>query len=433
MSAERPLDVIIFGATGFTGKYTIYEGVQLLDGLKWGVAGRSAEKLAQVLKEMGGKAGKDLSGTPTVIADVNDPASLKKMAEQCRIVINCCGPYRFFGEPVVKACVEAGTHHVDVSGEPQYMEKMQLSYNEAAEKKGVYVVSACGFDSIPADLGTVFLEREFDGTVNSVETFLETKLNKPETGAVLHYGTWESAIYGLAHANELRGIRRQLFPTRLPEFQPRLKGRPIWVKTEVGNKGWCLPFPGSDRSVMMRSQRYFYDNDKKRPVQVKAYINFERFIEVAAIIFFGALFAIMTRFKLGRKMLLKYPGIFSGGFVSHEGPSEEMMKNTDFAVYLSGEGWDRDQEQLEASDQYKTPPNKQLLAKVSGTNPGYGATCVALLLAATTILKESDKMPSTGGVFPPGAAYYKTSLIEKLCQNGFKFEVLSSKTAPVPK
>lgn len=424
MSADRPLDVVIFGATGFTGKYTIYEGIKLLEGLKWGVAGRNKEKLAQVLKEIGQKADKDLSETPVVIADVKDPESLKKLAEQCRIVVNCCGPYRFFGEPVVKACIEAGTHHVDVSGEPQYMERMQLLYNEKAQEKGVYIVSACGFDSIPADLGTVFLEKEFDGTVNSVETFLETKSPKSDGGAVLHYGTWESAIYGLAHANELRGIRSKLFQSRLPNFQPRLKDRPLLHRSKFVNDRWCLPFPGSDRSVVMRSQRYFYDNDKKRPIQMKAYVTFATILEVLAVILIGAVFGIMTRFKLGRQLLLKYPRLFSAGFVSHEGPSEKTMENTTFAIYFKGEGWNRDQDQLEPSDQFKVPPNKKLKVKVSGTNPGYGATCVALLLSATTILNQSDKMPSTGGVFPPGAAYYKTNLIEELCKNGFKFEVL---------
>lgn len=424
MSADRPLDVIIFGATGFTGKYTIYEGIKLLEGLKWGVAGRNKEKLAQVLKEIGQKADKDLSETPMVIADVKEQDSLKKMAEQCRIVVNCCGPYRFFGEPVVKACIESGTHHVDVSGEPQYMERMQLLYHEKAQEKGVYVVSACGFDSIPADLGTVFLEKEFDGTVNSVETFLETKSLKSDGGAVIHYGTWESAIYGLAHAHELRGIRNKLFQSRLPNFQPRLKDRPLLHRSKFVNNRWCLPFPGSDRSVVMRSQRFFYDNDKKRPVQMKAYVSFTTLFEVLAVIVIGAVFGIMTRFKLGRQLLLKYPRLFSGGFISHEGPSEQTMQNTTFSIYFKGQGWDRDQDQLEPSDQFKVSPNKKLNVKVSGTNPGYGATCVALLLSATTILKQSDKMPSTGGVFPPGAAYYKTNLIEELCKNGFKFEVL---------
>jgi short subunit dehydrogenase-like uncharacterized protein len=88
---------------------------------------------------MGAKAKTDLSHTPIIIADVNDEESLKKMAEKCRIVVNACGPYRFWGEAVIKVCIEAGTHHVDVSGEPQYMERMQLEYNEKAKEKGVII------------------------------------------------------------------------------------------------------------------------------------------------------------------------------------------------------------------------------------------------------------------------------------------------------
>lgn len=424
MSSDRQLDVIIFGASGFTGKYTIYEGIKLLAGLKWGIAGRNQDKLAKIVKEVEKKADKDLSEVPIIIADVKDPESLKKMAEQCKIVINCCGPYRFYGEPVVKACIEMGTHHVDVSGEPQYMERMQLLYHEQAQAKGVYVVSACGFDSIPADMGTVFLEKNFDGVVNSVEMFLESNVSRNGGGAVIHYGTWESAIYGLAHANELRGIRSQLFQARLPNFQPKLKDRPLLHKSRFVNDQWVLPFPGSDRSVVMRSQRFFYDNDKKRPVQMKAYVAFSSFIQVLGVILVAAIFGIMTRSKLGRQLLLKYPSLFSAGFISHEGPSEETMEHHEFAVYLKGEGWNKDEEQLEPSDQYKVPPNKKLAVKVSGTNPGYGATCIALLLSATTILKQHDKMPSTGGVYPPAAAYYKTDLIDELGKNGLKFEVI---------
>ena len=173
MSSER-LDVVIFGASGYTGQYTVYEGVKVLDGLKWGVAGRSKEKLETTLAEMGKKAEKDLSKTPIIIADVNDEKSLLEMAKQAKVIVNCCGPYRHFGEQVVKACIEAGTHHVDVSGEPQYMETMQLKYNDQAREKGIYIVSACGFDSIPADMGVVFLQDKFEGTLNSVETYLHS-------------------------------------------------------------------------------------------------------------------------------------------------------------------------------------------------------------------------------------------------------------------
>ena len=125
MSSER-LDVVIF-VSSYTGKYTIYEGVAVLKGLKWAVAGRNKNKLEGVLAEMGKKAGKDLSKTQIIIADVGDEKSLVEMAKQAKVVVNCCGPYRHWGEQVVKACIEAGTHHVDVSGEPQYMETVYRS------------------------------------------------------------------------------------------------------------------------------------------------------------------------------------------------------------------------------------------------------------------------------------------------------------------
>lgn len=166
MSSER-LDVIIFGASGYTGQYTVFEGVKVLKGLKWGVSGRNKEKLESVLSTVGKKAGQDLSKIPIVIADIKDQNSLVEMAKRAKVVVNCCGPYRHFGEQVVTACIEAGTHHVDVSGEPQYMETMQLKYHEQAQEKGVYIVSACGFDSIPCDLGIVFLQETFGGTLNT--------------------------------------------------------------------------------------------------------------------------------------------------------------------------------------------------------------------------------------------------------------------------
>ncbi|XP_050069983.1 saccharopine dehydrogenase-like oxidoreductase [Anopheles maculipalpis] len=422
---EERLDVIIFGASGFTGKYTIFEGIKLLEGLRWGVAGRSRDKLRQTVAEVEKKANKDLSEVPIITADLKDEESLKRMAEQCKVLINCCGPYRFYGKPVVSACIEAGTHHVDVSGEPQYMERMQLEYHQQAQERGVYVVSACGFDSIPADLGTVFLEREFDGVVNSVETYLQVSSKIPhDGGAVLHYGTWESAIYGLAHANELRPLRTQLYKTRLPNFQPRLKDRMVVHKASFLNGWWAVPFPGSDRSVVMRSQRHFYDTEKKRPIQMKAYVAFESIVQVLGVALVAIVFAIMCRFKFGRQLLLKYPKLFTLGYASHEGPSEKSMENAQFAIYFRGEGWDKDEKLLEPTDQFKSPPTKKIVTKVSGTNPGYGATCVALILSALTILRESDKMPGTGGVYPPGAAYAKTSLIEQLSKNGFKFEVI---------
>lgn len=107
----------------------------------------------------------------------------------------------------------------------QYMERMQLEYNKAAKEAGVYVISACGFDSIPCDLGIIYTQQKFEGEINSVETYLEAWSSVSVGGASLHYGTWESAVYGLAHANELRGLRTKLFPERLPQMKPKLAPR----------------------------------------------------------------------------------------------------------------------------------------------------------------------------------------------------------------
>lgn len=429
--AEK-LDVIIFGASGFTGKYTVFEAISVLQNLRWGVAGRSRAKLENVLKDMGLKANKNLTATPIIIADVENESSLIEMAKRCKVLVNCCGPYRFYGEPVIKACIEAGTHHVDVSGEPQYMERMQLKYNKLAKEKNIYIVSACGFDSIPADMGTVFIEKNFDGVVNSVEMYLQSYKKNGSVGgsggASLHYGTWESAVYGLAYSNELRHIRAQLYSERLPKFYPILKNRPLIFKSDIVN-GVCLPFPGSDRSVVMRSQRFMYENEKKRPVQIQAYIAFSSWMAAIMVALVALVFGAMTKFSFGRRLLLKYPKLFSLGFVSHEGPREEVMEMLHFSVIMKALGWPKTERLSEVTDQYTDPPSKSLMVKISGTNPGYGATCVAVLCTALTILKESDKMPGSGGVLPPGAAFAKTSLIAELekYEHGMKFEILANK------
>lgn len=186
-------------------------------------------------------------------ADIDDMESLERMTASAKIIINAVGPYRFYGERVIQACIKSGTHHVDVSGEPQFMETMQLKYHDVAKEKGIYIISACGFDSIPADLGAVFLQKNFEGnfdiyslliilciykiffffdvgTVNTIESYMyTTEEGGPYPGATLHYGTYESAVYGLAHWNELKAIRSKLYPEKLPLMEPKLKTKYVII------------------------------------------------------------------------------------------------------------------------------------------------------------------------------------------------------------
>lgn len=154
----KEFDIVVYGATGYTGRLVAEYLVKEYGGdasLKWAMAGRSADKLKPVRDEIGAP-----SSTPLVIADASDPASLKAMAEAARCVITTVGPYQLYGEPLVAACVEAGTDYVDLCGEPNWMRAMIDKYEAAAKKSGARIVFSCGFDSIPFDLGVWHTQQE---------------------------------------------------------------------------------------------------------------------------------------------------------------------------------------------------------------------------------------------------------------------------------
>lgn len=145
----------------------------------------------------------------------------------------------------------------------------------------------------------------FPGTVNTIETYLETNARVDDGGAKIHYGTWESAIYGLAHYNELRPIRQKLYPERLPKFTPNLESRGMVHRSEVNKNKWTIPFLGSDKSVITRTQRFFFDFYKQRPVQVATFYVAPSFFAIIAMALFGLVFKLLTSFEWGRSLLLK--------------------------------------------------------------------------------------------------------------------------------
>lgn len=365
-----------------------------------------------------------MSDVPIIPSDIKNGDSLLKMAKRAKVVINCCGPYRFLGEPVVKACIEAGANYVDVSAEPQFLESIQLNYHKAAQEKGVYIVNACGFDCIPCDLGLIFIQDKFPGTLNSVVTYLDLWVEgKNIPGPLVNYGTWESVVYAIAHVYELSAIRKQLFPEKLPTFKPKVKPRIIPHRAEGG---WAMPFFSADLGVMNRTQRYLYEHENKRPVQVDTQGIFKSFFLMLATAF-GLFFALLlVDFKFGRDWLLNYPHIFSWGtFRKDQYPSEEKTEKTVFQITLYAEGWD--QKLTNRNDQYSNPPNKSIVARVKGRNPAYGTTCACLVGSAITIATEKNKLPQKGGVYTPGIAFGKTSLIELLNKNEVSFDILYQK------
>ena len=155
--ADRPFDIVVYGATGYTGRLVAeylahhYQG----KGPKWAMAGRSADKLAEVRDLIGAPA-----DTPLVVANSDDPASMQALAESTRVVVTTVGPYQLYGEPLLKACVAAGTDYADLCGEPGWMREMIDAYHEAAKASGARIAFSSGFDSIPFDLGVFMLQQE---------------------------------------------------------------------------------------------------------------------------------------------------------------------------------------------------------------------------------------------------------------------------------
>lgn len=156
MAGQADIDIVIFGATGFTGQLVAeYFQKNYSDGsVTWAMAGRSAEKLAKIRDKMGISSDVEL-----ITADSSDPQSMTAMACRAKVVITTVGPYQLYGEELLKACVCHGTHYVDLCGEPAWMRQMIDRYEDEAKSTGAAIVFSCGFDSIPFDLGVFGLQK----------------------------------------------------------------------------------------------------------------------------------------------------------------------------------------------------------------------------------------------------------------------------------
>jgi len=153
--SRREFEIVVYGATGFTGRLVAEFLASHHPGVRFAMAGRSEDKLKAVRDEI-----KAPSDTPLIIADSDDHQSLLSMSGRAEAVISTVGPYQLYGEPLLRACVLNGTNYVDLCGEPAWMKDMIDKYDAQAKETGARVVLSCGFDSVPFDLGVLFLQKE---------------------------------------------------------------------------------------------------------------------------------------------------------------------------------------------------------------------------------------------------------------------------------
>ncbi|MFJ5709305.1 saccharopine dehydrogenase family protein [Streptomyces sp. NPDC093105] len=384
----RRYDVVLFGATGFVGELTAeYLAEHAPAGCRWALAGRSAARLAALRDRLA--AGRPhLADVPLLVADSGDPASLRALAESARVVASTVGPYVWYGEGLVAACADAGTDYLDLTGEAEFVDLMYVRHDARARETGARLVHACGFDSVPHDLGVLFtVERLPEGVPLRVDGFVRA-------GAVFSGGTFASALTAFGRGRE---ILRAAHERRL--HAPRLVGRraraPLGAprfSTETGT--WALPLPTLDPQVVARSaaslERYGPDFRYRHYASVKTLP-----MALGGTAAIGAAVTAAQLPPLRRWMMDRYE--------AGSGPSAERRARSWFTVRFVGEGGGR-----------------RVFTEVSGGDPGYDET--AKMLAESALCLALDPLPETAGQVTTAVAM-GDALITRLRAAGLRFRV----------
>ncbi|MFF6906756.1 saccharopine dehydrogenase family protein [Streptomyces sp. NPDC012389] len=386
--AARPLDVVLFGATGFVGVLTAeYLAAHAPEGLRWGLAGRSRTKLER-LRERLTAIEPRCAGLPLLETDADDEDALRELATSTRVVATTVGPYILYGEKLVAACAEAGTDYLDLTGEAEFIDRMYVRHDARARETGARIVHACGFDSVPHDLGAYFTVKQLpEGVPLTVDGFVRSN-------AVFSGGTFASALTAMGRGPQMLLAARE---RRLHE--PRQVGRRVRTPTGSphfsGATGtWALPLPTVDPAVVGRSaralERYGPDFRYRHFASVKTL--------PMALGGPAAVGALVAAAQVGpvRDWLM-------GRYEAGQGPDAERRKRSWFSVRFVGEGGGR-----------------RVFTEVSGGDPGYDET--AKILAESALCLALDKLPETSGQVTTATAM-GDALLERLTAAGLRFRV----------
>ena len=382
--ASRPYEVVVFGATGFTGGLTAeYLARHAPADLRWAIAGRSQPKLDALRQRLLALAG-GAREIATLQASVDDAASVSRMAAQTKVLLTTVGPFADYGEPVARACIEQGTDYVDSTGEPAFVDMLLERYAAEAEARGVRLVSCCGLDAIPTDLGAFFTVAQLpEGQPIRMSGYLQLQ-------ARFSGGTERSAIKAL-------GTTRPVWPPPSPKAT---SGRHVEVlagKVErIAGLGWVSPMPTIDGPIAVRSAAAL---DRYGPDFRYAHHAVHGSLGVLLLtgVFFGML-ALLVRIAPIRTLILKFAKR------SGEGPSEEVRAKSWFKLRFIAEGG-----------------GKKVQTEVAGGDPGYGET--SKMLAESALCLARDTLPQRAGVLTPAQAMGE-QLLERLQRAGLSFRVL---------
>jgi short subunit dehydrogenase-like uncharacterized protein len=389
MSTNRKFGVVVYGATGYTGRLVceyLNKQYGVNGDVNWAMAGRSEEKLVQVRDEMGIP-----SDVPFVIADAENPASVKAMVESTQVILTTVGPYQKYGSDLVRECSETGTDYVDLCGEPGWMHEMIAAHGKAAKTSGARIVFSCGFDSVPFDLGIYFLQQA------SI-----AKLGKPL-----------SRIKG-----RVRAMKGTFSGGTLESFRLTMKAaakNPALIKVLTNPFSLTESFSGPEQPSGMAP---IFDEDLNSwsAPFVMATINTKNIHRSNYLLAheYGDNFVYDEMMLTGpgekgeamAKMVAADKSMANDPMQPGEGPSKESRETGFYDVLFAGSNNDGD----------------VLMASVKGDkDPGYGSTCKMISESAICLLKNLDA--ASGGIWTPASAM-GSLLIDRLQDNaGLSFQL----------
>ena len=396
--ADRQFDIVLYGASGFTGKLVAAYLIEAHPDVTWAIAGRNQQKLEALRREL------NQPELPIVIADSADAASLAAMAAKTKTLVSTVGPYAQFGTPVLEACAQEGTHYCDLTGEAQWMAEVYERIDPIAKASGARLVHCCGFDSIPSDLSVFFLQKHFKERFGHYATHVTGRMGRAVGG--VSGGTVASLMYVAEQASKDPVIKERimdpyaLYPAGIAKGQdgPDQAG----IAWDDNFESWTVPFvmAAINTKVVRRSHAlaglpygadFRYDESQLCSSRAKALLSAGGLGAVMAGTFFSP-----TRTLL--KKVLPDPG---------EGPSEATRNNGFFEFWAHG-----------------TDGDNSLKVKVAGQrDPGYGAT--SRMLAQAGLCLAQDELSVGGGIWTTANAM-GDALLARLPSVDIHFSVVES-------
>lgn len=386
----RDLDIVLVGATGFTGTLAAEHLARTAPaGLRWALAGRSAEKLSVLRDRLAGLA-PEAADLELVVVDSHDAPALRALAERSRVVIAAVGPYLEHGDPLVAACSAAGTDYVDLTGEPEFVDRTYLRHHATAVASGARLVHACGFDSVPHDLGALFTVRKLAAPDRPVRLRGVVRAEGSVSG-----GTFASLLGVASRIPQMRAAARERADAEPAPANGR-KARAVTLRPGRDQRlgYWLLPLPAIDQEIVARSGAALAEYGTDFSYSHAAGIRH-------APVLVGALGGIAV--GLAAAQVAPVRRFLIGKLPSGAGPSDEVRGRSTFTVDFVAE-----------------TVSTVLHTRVSGVDP-YDLSGIAL--AESALCLALDENPPTAGQVTTAQAM-GTALTARLERAGVRFEVV---------